>query len=112
MKLIYIAGPYRAETSWGVEQNIRRAEQVAYSVAEEGLFPVCPHSNTRGYFESLQSPEFWLMGTMALLLCCDAIMTVPGWGNSPGARAEVARAQVEGMPVCHTITQLRRELGV
>lgn len=29
MKLLYIAGPFRGANSWEMEQNIRRAEEVA-----------------------------------------------------------------------------------
>ena len=31
MKLVYIAGPFRAPTPWQVEQNVRRAESLALS---------------------------------------------------------------------------------
>ncbi len=29
MKLLYVAGPYRAKSEWQLEQNIRNAEAVA-----------------------------------------------------------------------------------
>src|SRR4051812_24706808 len=46
MKLIYIAGPYRAATEWQVVQNIRRAEALALAVWQSGAACICPHKNT------------------------------------------------------------------
>lgn len=106
MKLVYIAGPYRALNAWEVEQNIRRAEQWAYRIASEGFFPVCPHTNTRGYFESLQTAEFWLEGTLALMKKCDLVYAIPGWQLSTGAQGEVAAAQVAGIPVIYGLKEL------
>lgn len=103
--LIFICGPYRAATAWAREQNVRLAEDVAAEVVRLGAFPVCPHSNTRPYFEGLASgdraedDEFWLSGTLELLRRCDAVATVPGWERSSGAIAEVEEAERIGIPV-------------
>lgn len=101
MKIVYIAGPYRAPTRWEQNQNIHNAEEVAIRVARRGDMPVCPHANTRPYFEDVQGDEFWIAGTLALLERCDVVMTVPGWERSRGARGEVARAKELGIPVEH-----------
>ncbi len=39
MKCVYIAGPFRGETSWEVEKHIRHAEELAYEVARLGAMP-------------------------------------------------------------------------
>ena len=44
MRLVYIAGPYRATTPWGIRCNIRNAEDLAAKVNEAGMAAVCPHS--------------------------------------------------------------------
>lgn len=105
-RLAYIAGRYRSADAWGVEQNIRAAEAVAYEVAKLGLYPVCPHTNTRGYFESVGTDEFWLAGTIELLRRCDVVVMVPGWGTSVGACAEKAEAERLGIPVFQLLTNL------
>ena len=46
MKIIYIAGKYRAKTEWEVVQNIRAAEDAAIFVWQHGAAALCPHKNT------------------------------------------------------------------
>ena len=97
MKVVYIAGPYRAATAWQIEQNIRRAEAVALAVARLGAMPLCPHALTRFYHGEL-TDRFWLDGTAELLRRCDAIMLVRGWANSEGSRTELFIARSMGIP--------------
>ena len=107
MKLIYIAGPYRAPTRWEEERNVRAAEALGYAVAQIGHFPVIPHANTRPYFSDAQPGAFWLAGTLELLRRCDAVLLLPGWGESEGARGEKADADRLGLPVFRCVEDLR-----
>ena len=92
--LVYIAGPYRNPDPWQVEQNIRAAEEVGMRVAKLGGYPQIPHSNTRGYFGSPGIPdEFWLQGTLRMMLRCDAAVFLPNWMVSSGAREERREAE-------------------
>jgi hypothetical protein len=105
LPLVYIIGPFRAPTHWGVCQNIRRAEELALRVAEMGAMPLCPHLNTAN-FHGLLTDDFWLAGTAELLRRCDAGITVPGWQNSEGSEAEVELARNEEIPIAHTEAEL------
>ena len=96
--LVYVAGPYRGPTAWDVEQNIRAAEALGVEVARRGAYPVIPHSNTRGYFESFQPGEFWLAGTLALLSRCDGAVFSVDWQRSSGTRIEQAWCAEHGLP--------------
>lgn len=107
---IYIAGRYRAPTRWGIVTNCRAAEAVAYEVARIGGFPCCPHTNTALWFEDLGTAEFWLEGTLEWMRRCDAVIMVPGWEQSSGARAERAEAIRLHKPVFETIAELHRWL--
>lgn len=98
MRLVYIAGPYRAATAWGVECNIQAARKVGADVVLLGAYAVIPHSNT-AHFDGLASDEFWLEGTLELMRRCDAVLMVPGWEASTGARGERAEAERLGPPV-------------
>lgn len=98
--VVYIAGPFRAPTPWDLEQNIRRAEEVALEVARAGAMPLCPHANTR-FFNGQCTDEFWLNGTMELLRRCDALVTVDGWSQSEGSISEVNYSRSVSMPIFH-----------
>jgi hypothetical protein len=95
--VVYIAGPLRGATAWDVEQNIRRAEEVAVRVARAGGIPICPHANTR-FINSQQTDEFWLEGDLEILRRCDGLVVVEGWENSAGTLGEIACAQAEDIP--------------
>jgi len=78
MKLVYVAGPFSGPTRNVVEANIRRAVEVGLEVAKAGFMPVVPHANTADpEYEKVQPYEFWIEGTTALLLLCDAMVVVP-----------------------------------
>ena len=98
MKLIYVAGPYRAESAWEVEKNIRRAEEAGLTLAGLGACPVIPHTMFR-FFNGLRTDEFWLEATLQLLSKCDAVYMVPGWENSEGSIGEHAHAQAHGFQI-------------
>lgn len=110
--LIYVAGCYSAPTREGVEQNIARAVARGLQVAELGAFPVVPHANTsHPDYERLQNYQFWIAGTLALLKCCHAILTVHGWEASSGARGEVEWMRGAGRAVFHKRSELAAWLG-
>lgn len=98
MKVIYIAGPYRGPNAWAVEQNIRAAEEIAARVWAMGHVALCPHANAR-HMDGVASDEVFLAGTLELMRRCDAVLLVPNWRDSEGARAEVAEADRLGIPV-------------
>jgi len=109
--LVYCAGRFSAPTREGVEENIKRAVGTALDAAAAGAFPCCPHSNTaHPKFEELQPYPFWIAGTLELLRRCDAILMVPGWEGSSGARGELAEAIELCMPVFYDIDELQRWL--
>ena len=98
MKVVYIAGPFRGRTAWDIEQNIRRAEDLGYLVAQVGASPLIPHANTR-YFHGSMSDAFWLDATLELLRRCDAIVLCKGYQDSIGSLAEIAEATRLIIPV-------------
>jgi len=107
VKVVYVAGKFTVPTADLIEENIRRAEQVGAEVVRMGASPLIPHANTRN-FVGTATPEFWYRATLALMLKCDAVLTVPGWEESVGAAEEVRVAVGEGIPVFHDPLSLER----
>lgn len=102
MKMVYIAGPFTADTAWDIEQNIRVAESMAYDIVRIGAFPVCPHANGR-FFHGLQTPDYWYEGTLELMRRCDGVMLVKNWQRSKGAVKEYEEAMKRHMPIFDNI---------
>ena len=118
MKLVYVAGRYRANSPDLIELNRKAAEYTGWLVRELGHFPVIPHLNTPGWenYETLKDGEwvagenFYLIGTLELCRRCDALILVQGWEKSAGARAEATEMRKLGRPVFFDIESLRRWL--
>lgn len=110
MKVVYVAGPYRAPTEHGVLQNIRNAEDVALMVWACGAACICPHKNT-AFFGGAADDAVWLKGDLEILRRCDAVVCVAGWKRSAGATGEVHFAHELHIPVFETIEDLRSWLA-
>ena len=98
MKIIYVAGPYRATTEWGVAENIHRAEMAAIELWKKGWAVFCPHKNT-AFFGGACEDSTWLKGDMEILRWCDAICLIGPWGLSQGCIDELNEAKRIGIEV-------------
>jgi nucleoside 2-deoxyribosyltransferase len=105
LKLVYIAGPFRAANAWEVEQNIRKAEALALEVWKLGAAVVCPHTNTR-FFDGALPDATFLAGDLEILSRCDAVLMVDGWEQSRGAVAESVFATDKGIRVFTSLADL------
>jgi len=97
IKIVYVAGPYRAKSGAHdasvyneIEENIRRAEAAAIRLWAAGFGVLCPHLNTN-HFE-VKCPdiptEAYLVTDLRLLAICDIIYMLPGWQDSKGSIGE------------------------
>ncbi len=106
MILIYIAGPFRAKTQWGVRDNIRRAEQRARDlITLTPAVPIIPHSMYAS-FDGTKSDRFWIEATGELLTLCDAVWLDGGWEASQGSRAERRLADELGIPCLFSMPEV------
>ena len=96
--LIYIAGPYRAPTTWEIHQNIHNARAWGAVVAKHGAYPIIPHSNT-AHMDGAADDKLWLAGTLELMRRCDAAIFINGWQNSKGSLIEHKTAKELHIPV-------------
>lgn len=98
MKVVYVAGPFRARTPFAIEKNVRRAEELALTVCALGAVALCPHTMYRFYQGQFQD-RYWLDAGLELLRRCDAVILVDGWESSAGTKAEIDAARLYGLPV-------------
>lgn len=99
MKVIYIAGAYRADSESGVFENIMRARSVALRLWGEGWAVICPHTNSIFMGSRLGGDEKFIEGDLAILSRCDAIYMLNNWENSRGAKLEYQEAKRLGLDV-------------
>ena len=105
MKVVYVAGPYRAKTEHEVVINIRKAEAVAIEVWKAGHVALCPHKNT-AFFGGICPDEVWLTGDLEFVRRCDAVILVPGYETSKGALAEIKEARKVGIPIYESVVDI------
>jgi hypothetical protein len=115
MKVVYIAGPYRAASEYEVVQNIRRAEALALEVWKAGAAAICPHMNT-ALWGGAAPDSVWLEGDLEILRRCDALLRVPGEYTSFGTGEEIKAARANHQPVFYHLADLvwwlKREGGL
>lgn len=109
-RVIYVAGPFRSPTHWGIVENVRRAEAAALEVWKRGAIALCPHLNTANFQGALPDGA-WLYGTLELMRRCDAVVLVEGWESSSGTMTEIAEAETLGIPVLSSLDQLDKWLS-
>ena len=98
IKVVQIAGAFRANTQWGIMQNVRKAEDASLKLWKLGYAVICPHTMTQ-HFQNECPDEVWLDGCLELLKRADAIYLVDGWLNSEGSLAEYKLAREMGLVV-------------
>ena len=106
-KVVYLAGPYRAETEYEVHVHIQEAEHLALQVWQCGGICICPQKNT-AYFGGALPDAVWLEGDLELVCRADAVIMASGWQGSSGAVQERALALELGKPIFESIDELRR----
>jgi nucleoside 2-deoxyribosyltransferase len=103
VKVAYIAGPFRAQTYWGIVQNVRHAERIALKYWKLGYAVICPHTNTANFDGAIpkEQDSVWLDGDIEIMKRCDVVIAMSTWQKSTGASAEVALALSLGIEVIY-----------
>lgn len=92
--ILYISGPYSPGNGRTVAQNIAVARAHAVAAARKGWMPFTPHLNTAHFEEDCPeiSNDDWIEGDLAILRLLPrahaAVLMLPGWEQSAGARLE------------------------
>lgn len=102
MKIIFIAGPYFSDGDpQKIEENIRNAEKFQIALANQRIGFFCSHNHTEHFEQKAKATEEFYkeMDMLILQRAADAIMAIPGWENSPGARKEVDWAKENNLKI-------------
>jgi len=102
MRVVYVAGRYRAKTIFGVVINILRARWVAIKLWKWGYAVICPHMNT-ALFPHEKSGRFsedgieYIKGDLEIIDRLredhDLMVLLPKWQKSEGTKSELDRAR-------------------
>lgn len=98
MKVVFVAGPFTGANAWEIEQNVRRAEELALEIWKRGGVAICPHTMNRFFFGTA-SEGVYREGCLEIVRRADGIALVDGWERSGGTAGEIAEANVLGKPV-------------
>lgn len=102
IRVVYVAGPYRAPTPEAEAVNIERARWAAREVWRRGFVALCPHLNCPDDIPRAVA----LSGDLELLRRCDAVLLLDGWENSEGSVGERFEAISKGLPVFRSLCLL------
>lgn len=111
MRIIYIAGPYTAQTSEDILANVERARSAATALARRSIGFYCPHTMSAGMDATVpdQPMEFWYAMDLAFLPVCSEMLMLQGWERSVGATREHVAAQRAGMPIYYSLDEVPSE---
>ena len=110
MPVAYVAGPYTdARGTWFVQENIRRAAEVARSLWRMGFAVICPHTNSAMMGGTDLAEQAFLDGDIAMLGRCDVLVLLDDWERSKGTLGEMDCALQRGIPIIrwYKVTELR-----
>ena len=99
--MVYISGPYSGPLHTIVE-NISFAAEYAMKYIKAGIAIHCPHKSNGGFCGLVPYMEFIRMD-LKIIDRCDAIVMIPGWKKSRGARIEFLHAWRTGKEIIYEV---------
>lgn len=102
--MVYISGPYSAETPYLKNKNIRRAIEVHEAATAAGFVVYCPHTTSHP-LDGMPGMEHqdWLLHDFEVIRRCDAVVLTPMWETSNGATQEVDFARQHNIPIFRSV---------
>ena len=105
--IVFVTGPYSADTETQERANIQRAIDVGRTVFEKGYYPIVPHLLVREYYvhgdPGLFGYESLMRFTLSIVAKCDILLL---YEHSPGADREWKLAEQLGKPVYFSVDDL------
>ncbi len=93
---VYLSGPMTGLPGF----NYEAFRDAADALRARGYFVLNPADDNGGDTTTTEFPlSLYLRKDIHAVLCADAIVVLPGWQGSPGARLEVRVAQAIDIPI-------------
>ncbi len=99
--VVYVAGPYTADTWGNVIANVGHAMDISAMLLHEGYTVICPHSMTHTYEQYALDYNVFIESDLQLVTRSDVLFVLRNWGNSSGTQGEIARAMELGLCVVY-----------
>jgi hypothetical protein len=97
-KLVYVAGPLKADSNIGMLLNRIKAAQIGAELRRLGFAVIVPHLESV-FTEDTLTEEAWLAHGIAVMRRCDAVVLVPRSEGSEGTQAEIVEAISHGISI-------------
>jgi uncharacterized protein YjeT (DUF2065 family) len=104
IRYVFVAGPITGDGETEVLTNIRLGIDAAQRLLVQGFVPFSPHTHVAWGLVYRNSPRLWKQLDLNWLERCDALLRISG--ESAGAAAEVAYAELHGIPVFNSVEDL------
>jgi hypothetical protein len=116
MKRIYIAGKYNDDSVIKVLKNMRAGMRMGVKVLIDGFAPFVPwfdyHMALMANEDEVITREMYHAFSMAWLEASDAVLALPSWVDSNGAKREIERAKELSIPVYYNLEELKEAFHV
>jgi len=107
--LIYISGPYNADSEEKIEKNVRKAEDLALELIKRtSHYPICPHTMTKGWEKKISLDDI-MRSDFEAVKKCDALLMLEGWEKSRGAKLEKKYAGILDKPIYYSIDEIPKD---
>ncbi len=109
--LVYLSGPITARHGFTIEENVASALNVYWQCLKANIPAFCPHLSATFPTAHVDIPyETWMAFDFAVIARCTHILMLPRWGDSDGAKRELAYAVDCGLPVFYSVANLEQSL--
>ena len=116
MKRIYIAGKYNDDSVVKVLKNMRAGMRMGVQVLASGFAPFVPwfdyQMGLMANDDEVITREMYHEFSMAWLEASSAVLALPSWVDSNGAKREIERAKALNIPVFYSLEELKEAYHV
>lgn len=116
IKVIYVAGPYTADTKEQKQLNLDKSEELAKSLTLFGYSCIIPHKLTAFWdydenFIDWKESDWLNRCCFPILKKCDALILTEGWQKSSGCLKEIDFCTNNNIPIYKSIKQLLKHIN-